>query len=217
MAAQLFVVENYPVIRHGLTAAVAGEDDLAICGETGSITEARSRIPEANPDITLVNIFLKDGTGLRLIKDLQEEAQDLKVLVFSGQDEFLYARRALTAGANGYLSKEKDMETVLRATREVLDGGVYLSRKMTSVVLSERIRGQAAKQSPLEGLTNRELEVFSMIGQGLGRQEISEALSLSPKTIDTYRDHLKDKLSLDTNAKLRRHAAVWMATNELPE
>jgi DNA-binding NarL/FixJ family response regulator len=217
MSAQLFVVEDYPVIRHGLTAAVEAENDLTICGETGSITEARSRIPEATPDLTLVNIFLREGNGLRLIEDLQAESQDLKMLVFSGQDEFLYARRALTAGAHGYISKEEDMETVLSAIRQVLDGGVYLSRKMTSVVLSERIRGQTAEQSPLEQLTNRELEVFSMIGQGLGRQEISEALSLSPKTIDTYRDHLKDKFALDTNAKLRRHAAVWMATNELPE
>jgi len=217
MAAHLYLVEDYPVIRQGLTTAVAAEDDLAICGGTGSIADARTRIPEAHPDLALINIFLRDGNGLRLIEDLQEVATDLKTLVFSGQDESLYARRALTAGANGYLSKKEDMETILGAVRQVLDGGVYLSRKMTSVVLSERIRGQTAEQSPLERLTNRELEVFTLIGQGLGRQEISQRLSLSPKTIDTYRDHLKDKLALNTNAKLRRHAAVWVATNELPE
>jgi len=210
---RIYLVEDHPLIRRGIAAVLEAEDNLVIDGETGSAEAARRRVPGTQPERTLIGPTLQDGSGLTLIEDLWTQLE-LPMLVLSAQDESLYVPRVLTAGAQGYLTKSEGYWTVVEAVRRILDGSIYLSDKMSTALLSTYAKGSdGGDESPLSSLSNRELEVFTLMGHGLGRGEIAEILSLSPKTVDTYRDHLKTKLSLETNDRLRRNAAVWVAQN----
>lgn len=214
MDKQIFVVEDHPLVRRGLISLIEAEPDLAVCGETESAQVARQRISEICPDLAIVDLFLEEGNGLTLIEDLQSETK-VPTLVISAQDETLYAHRVLAAGAHGYLMKTEAYWKVVEAIRHVLNGDIYLSEKMSSALLASFAgRPTTPANSLSASLSNRELEVFTLMGTGLGRQAIAETLSLSPKTIDTYRDHLKKKLSLASTDELRQHAAVWVATGE---
>jgi len=217
MAQQIYIVEDHPVVRRGLISLIEPEPGLTIIGGTGSAQEARQEIPEAAPDIVLLDLSIEDGTGLTLLEHLHNTQPDLPVLVVSMHDENLYARRALEAGARGYLMKDKADSKVVEAIREVLDGNVYLSPEMTSSILSSKVGGPTTQDlSPFDTLSDRELEVFTLMGEGRERREIAEALSLSPKTVDSHKDNLKRKLSLDTTAGLRRYAAIWVAADGSP-
>lgn len=215
MPKQIYLVEDHPVVRRGLSSLIEPESDLTISGETGSAKEAQQHLSETTPDLVILDLSLEEGSGLNLLEHLHTTQPDLKILVVSMHDEILYARRALDNGAQGYLMKSNATEKVVEAIRHVLDGNVYLSPEMTSAIVKERVGGGGAPdRSPHDNLTDRELEVLMLMGEGYERREIAESLALSPKTIDTYKSHLKQKLSLDTNAGLRRYAAVWVASDE---
>jgi len=217
MAQQIYIVEDHPVVRRGLSSLIEPEPGLTIVGGTGSAKDARQEIPEADPDLVLLDISIEDGSGLTLLEHLHNTRPTLPVLVVSMHDEELYAQRALEAGARGYLMKNKADTKVVEAIREVLDGNVYLSPEMTSTILSSQVGGLSTQEfSPFDTLSDRELEVFMLMGEGRQRREIAEALSLSPKTVDSHKDNLKKKLSLDTTAGLRRYAAIWVASDASP-
>jgi len=217
MAESIFLVEDHPVVRRGLTTLIEPEEDLVITGVTGSAPEARTRIAEEDPDLVLLDLSLDEGTGLGLLNTLGHSSPDLPCLVVTRHDEIMYARRALDAGAEGYLMKSEANEKVVQAIRCVLGGDVYLSQNMTTRLLSDYVGGREPQDEAfLNALTDRELEVFTFLGKGYERREIAETLSLSPKTIDTHRENLKEKLSLDTNAGLRRFAAVWVELDRPP-
>lgn len=217
MADSIFLVEDHPVVRRGLTTLIEPEEDLMVTGSTGSAPEARTRISEEEPDLVLLDLSLDEGTGLGLLNALGHSHPDLPILVVSMHDEIMYARRALDAGAEGYLMKSEANEKVVQAIRRVLGGDVYLSQNMTTRLLSDYVGGREPQEEAfLNALTDRELEVFTFLGKGYERREIAETLALSPKTIDTHRENLKEKLSLDTNAGLRRFAAVWIELDHPP-
>jgi DNA-binding NarL/FixJ family response regulator len=215
MADRIYIVEDHPIVRRGFASLIEEESDLTVCGETGSVRTARRHIGDLQPDLAIIDLFLEDGSGLTLIKDLKPTMEaSLRALVISGQPESLYAQRVLAAGAHGYLMKSEAYWHVVPAIRRVLSGHIYLSEKMTAAILTNYVgTSQSRTRSPLEMLSDRELEVFTLLGNGLDRREIAEALSVSPKTIDTHQDHLKEKLALKNHSQLRRNAAVWVATS----
>ena len=211
MSGQIYLVEDHPVVREGLASLIEREPGLEICGETGSAKEAGEHFAEVLPDLAVVDLSLEEGSGLSLLQHLQATHPDLPVLVVSMYDETLYARRTLDNGAAGYLMKNHANEKLVEAIRRVLEGNVYLSPEMTSALVSSQV-GDPSPASPIESLTDRELEILTLMGRGFERREMAEALSLSPKTIDTHRSNLQKKLSLDGSASLRRYAAVWEAS-----
>lgn len=205
--AKVLVVDDHPVVRQGLALLINHEPDLAVCGEAATAAEALKAIADARPDVAIVDLSLKGASGLDLIKDIKVRHPGLPVLVLSMSDENVYAERALRAGARGYMMKEEATEKVLTALRRVLGGAVYLSDAMASRLLSQFVAGDAAGGgSPVDRLSDRELEVFRLIGQGLGTGEIARRLHLSPKTIETHRAHIKVKLGLDSGTDLLRQA-----------
>lgn len=198
-------------MRKGYAAVMGQEMDLEICGVTGSVREARQHIPEVQPDLVIVDLALEDGNGLELIKDLHARLPDLPMLVVTMRDESVYAERVLQAGARGYLMKDEADARVVEAARKVLRGGLYLSPALSSQLLMQFAGNRpAGDPSPLAQLSDRELEVFEYLGQGLSTREIAEQLTLSPKTVDSYRTRAKEKLSIDSNAQLRRRATLWV-------
>lgn len=214
MSYEIYIVEDHPVVRRGLASLIGPEEDLTIVGETGSALQARRDLSERDIDLVILDLSLEEGSGLSLIEDLHATQPGLPVLVVSMHDEILYARRALEAGARGYLMKDRADSKVVEAIRTVLDGSVYISSEVTSAIVSGQVGGTepSSDDSVLGVLSDRELEVFTLMGEGKERREIAEALALSPKTVDSHRTSLKDKLSFDTNASLRQYAAVWVAS-----
>jgi DNA-binding NarL/FixJ family response regulator len=205
--AKVLVVDDHPVVRQGLTLLVNAESDMAICGEAETPRDALKAIADLGPDAAIVDLSLKGASGLELIKDIKVRFPRLPVLVLSMSDEAVYAERALRAGARGYMMKEEATEKVLDALRQVLGGGIYLSQSMSARLLHQLVEGAPPDGgSPVDRLSDRELEVFQLIGQGLGTTEIARHLHLSPKTIETYRAHIKDKLGLDSATELLQHA-----------
>jgi DNA-binding NarL/FixJ family response regulator len=214
MSYEIYVVEDHPVVRRGLASLTGPEEDLTIVGETDSALQARRDLSERDIDLVILDLSLEEGSGLSLIEDLHATQLGLPVLVVSMHDETLYARRTLEAGARGYLMKDRADSKVVEAIRTVLDGSVYISSEVTSAIVSGQVGGTepSSDDSVLGVLSDRELEVFTLMGEGKERREIAEALALSPKTVDSHRTSLKDKLSFDTNASLRQYAAVWVAS-----
>ena len=208
--ARVLIVDDHPVVRRGLAQVLGGTDDLAFCGEAETAADALHAVAETGPDVAVVDLTLKGKGGLELVKDLHARHPGLPVLVLSMHDESLYAERALRAGARGYIMKDGRMEDVVGALRPVLAGRVYLSERMTSRLLG-RLTGSGPEdgRSPISTLTDRELEVFEMIGQGLATREIADGLHLSVKTVDTHRENIKRKLNLSSATELYRHAFLW--------
>lgn len=217
MRDQIYIVDDHPIVRKGITSLIADDGDLAVCGETGSAGEARRQLPELSPDLLLTEVALPDESGLVLIRDVVTH-MELSVLAISTQPESLYARRVLATGGHGYLLKKESCRKIVDALHHVLAGNIYLSDEMSSAFLrATTTETPVSTDSPLALLSDRELEVFRLMGEGMGREEMANRLSLSPKTIDTYQEHLKTKLTLDTNEELRRDAALWVGTNQLSE
>lgn len=211
MSEQIFVVEDHPVVREGYTSMFEEEMGLTVCGETESAKEARRLVPDLDPDLSIVDLSLEEGSGLELIKDLHATASELPILVISIHEETLYAERALRAGARGYLMKSEASSRVVEAARRVLDGGLFLSPSLNKDLLLQYVRNEhSVSTSSLHSLSDRELQIFELMGEGLTRREIGDQLALSPKTIDSHRSSLKKKLSIDTNEELRRRAAIWV-------
>ncbi|RCS54920.1 DNA-binding response regulator [Bremerella cremea] len=211
---RILLVDDHPLVREGLSARIEAQSDLEVCGETGSIQAAMVEFAEKVPDLTIVDIQLEDGNGIDLIKDIHTRYPYAKMLVVSAFDETLYAERALRAGALGYISKRELQEKVLEAIRTVLSGKRYLSGKMTQHLLNQAVnqKGQPASH-PVERLSNRELEVFQMIGNGMTTAAIAGQLHLSVHTIDTHREKLRHKLGAKNGAELMKLAVQWVLEN----
>ena len=206
---QVFLVDDHPIVRQALTELINQQEDMAICGEAEGAAAALRSIAALKPDIAIVDLTLKEGTGLDLVKDLKLRQPELPVLVLSMHDEATYAERLLRSGARGYVMKNEASDKVVAALRRVLAGEVYLSEPMSARVLHKLVGGAAPTVSPVELLSDRELQVFELIGQGVGTRLIAEKLHLSVKTVETYREHIKFKLKLDNATDLLQHAIQW--------
>ena len=206
---QVMIVDDHPIVREGLKVYIATQPDLAICAETGSIRAAQQLVRKQQPDLIIVDLFLEDGNGLELIKRLRYQYAELKILVCSMSDEMLFAERAVNAGANGYINKQEVAEHVVTAVRQILAGKIYFSPNMVQHVISGFANGVPITHSPIDALSDRELEVFTLIGKGHATSKIAAQLHLSVKTIETHRDKIKRKLGLTSGNQLVRHAVQW--------
>jgi DNA-binding NarL/FixJ family response regulator len=210
---RVLVVDDHPIVRQGLVQMITREPDMTVCGEAESATDALKAIAACMPDVAIVDLSLKGTSGLELLKDIKVRYPKLPVLVLSMYDESMYAERALRAGACGYMMKEEASEKVLMAVRSILAGQIYLSEAMASRLLHMAVAGRTdGAAAPTERLSDRELEVFRLVGQGYGTSEIARQLHLSPKTVETYRAHIKEKLNLTTATELLQHAIKWTQT-----
>lgn len=213
---RILILDDHPIMRQGLAQLLAHEPDLQVCGEANEAREALANIPKTLPDLLLADLSLPDRSGLELIKDLQLQFPDLKVLVLSMHDESLYAERVLRAGGRGYVMKQEGGRKLLEAIRKVLDGHIYVSEKIAGKILEIFAgRRQQAATSPVELLTDRELEVFQLIGQGLSTQAIASRLSVSVKTVEVHRVNIKSKLQLATLPELVHQAVRWVESKGL--
>lgn len=207
----VLIVDDHPIVRQGLAQLINQEKDLEVCGQAEDAHEAMQAIRQLNPDMVIVDISLKDTSGMELIKDLKIQHPDLPVLTLSMHDEAVYGERALRAGARGYVMKQEATGKVVTAIRRVLAGEVYVSEGMAAKMVSKLVGGGArTASSPADSLSDRELEVFRMIGEGFGTREMAEKLHLSIKTVETYRAHIKDKLGLQDANELLRTAIQWV-------
>lgn len=207
---RILIVDDHPLFREGLQQLIARDSDLEVCGEASDAAEAMQLISEREPDLVVVDISLGAGSGIDLIKTIRSTYDDLPVLVVSMHDESLYAERSLRAGAMGYVMKHESGKTVRIAIRKVLGGEMYLSERMSSTVISKFMRGQPDKPaSPLETLSDRELEVFRMLGHGKGTRQIAQDLNVTVATINSFRNRIKEKLHLRTATEVMLHAIQW--------
>jgi DNA-binding NarL/FixJ family response regulator len=207
---KILLVDDHPLVRRGLADLIAGEPDLEVCGQASDVAEALEEVERTHPDLVVIDLTLKGGHGIDLIEKIKARSGQVRMLVSSMHDEMLFAERVLRAGAMGYVTKQESPETLLGAVRQVLRGEVYLSARMTSRLLHRVAAGGPPQESPLEILSNRELQVFEMIGQGLTTLQIARRLELSPKTIETHREKIKQKLNLKNSAELSRRAVQWV-------
>ena len=209
---RIFIVDDHAMFREGLCQLIDREPDFAVCGDAADAAEAMRDIGELKPDLVIVDISLAGTSGIDLIKAIKEQHEDLPVLVVSMHEETLYAERALRAGAMGYVMKQEPAKTVKVAIRKVLGGNMHLSEKMASSMLARFMHGDQGGQpaSPIETLSDRELEVFRMLGQGKGIRQIAEDLSLSIATINSFRTRIKEKLNLKTSTEVMLHAIQWV-------
>jgi len=207
----ILIVDDHPIVRQGLAELINHEDDLVVCGQAEDAHQAMKAVKELKPDMAIVDISLKETSGMELIKNIKAQFPNLPSLALSMHDESLYAERALRAGAKGYIMKAEATEKVILAIRKILSGEIYISEKMASKMMQKLVGGSIEiSASPVERLSDRELEVFQLIGKGFGTRQISERLYLSIKTIETYRAHIKEKLNLADAAELLQYAIQWV-------
>jgi DNA-binding NarL/FixJ family response regulator len=203
----VFVVDDHPLLRQGLALLINREADLAVCGEAEEAKAAMKAIAARQPDILIADISLNGPDGLDLLKNIRALYPGLPVLILSMHDESIYAERALRARANGYIMKQEATEKVLVAVRRILGGDIYLSDRMANKLLHQYISGTSVDvSSQLSALSDRELEVFRLIGEGRSTRQVAEKLQLSMKTVETYQAHIKTKLSLRSGRELVQHA-----------
>ena len=210
MKTRLFLVDDHPLMRRGLALVLGAEPDFEVVGQADSAEEALSRLSGLEADVALVDVSLPGMSGLELVKHLAATKPALRVLVVSRHDEALYAERAVRSGAKGYLSKLEADTAVVGAVRHVVRGGIFLSDDVKDRLLFGAAAGRDPMASPLQALSDRELEVFEMTGRGVATKEIAERLHLSVKTVESYRARIKTKLGLDTGTELMQHAVRWV-------
>lgn len=210
---RVFVADDHPFIRVGLSHLINKEADMVVCGEAETVAGVRSGVEREKPDLLLTDLCLGDGDGLDLIKGLKAQFPNLPILVLSQQDETLFAERTLRAGAGGYIMKERATQDVMEGIRTILGGDLYVSRKVAALAMRKLVEGGAESSanagSEIAGLSDRELQVFRLLGAGKGTMEIAEALKLSHKTIETYRENIKRKLDLPNATALIHRATEW--------
>lgn len=207
---RVLIVEDSPVIRLGLVELLANESDIEVCGEASDVQHAIREIEDTKPDLVLLDLKLHESSGLDLLKQIRGRSK-AKVLVCSVYDASSFAERVVRAGASGFVSKNASADTVLKAVREVLSGRMYVSTEIAAQMLHRLSRTpNSSGEDPVESLSDRELQVFTMIGEGLSIKDIAERLHLSPRTVETYRDNIKNKLSLDSSSDVVRRAAQWV-------
>ena len=208
---RIFIVDDHPMMRQGLAQLIGVESDLAVCGEAENAGAALNAIGTLKPDLVLADISLPDKSGLELIKDLRAIHPELPILVVSMHDEMIYAERVLRGGARGYIMKQEGGQKLLQAIRHVLAGQVFVSEKMSARILENFSGGPGQPSgSPVRRLSDREFEVFQMIGQGVATGEIATRLHLSVKTVEVHRANIKQKLKLATATELVRYAVRWL-------
>ncbi|MGE3536827.1 MAG: response regulator [Candidatus Tectimicrobiota bacterium] len=213
---RVFIVDDHPIVRQGLAQMINQEADLVVCGEAEEASHALEAIAALRPDLVLVDLSLKGGSGLELIKSLKTRHSSLVILVVSMHDESLYVERVLRAGARGYIMKQEATDIMLNAIRRVLRGEIYVSDKMMTRILGKLVLDTPdTASSPLERLSNRELEVFRLIGEGQSTRHIAAALHVSIKTVESHRAHIKEKLQLHDTVDLVRHAVQWVDRGRL--
>jgi DNA-binding NarL/FixJ family response regulator len=209
---RILVVDDHPIVRRGLAELISQEAGLCVCGEAGTAKDGLATLKATQPDAVIVDVGLEDSSGIELTRQIRALYPDLPVLVLSMHEEALYAERALKAGANGYVMKLEASETLLKGIKAVLNGELYLSEKIAARLLKGFVgSGQDGEaRFGVESLTDRELEVFDMIGKGLSTREVAGRLNLSIKTVETHRTHIKSKLRLRNSTELTQHAASWV-------
>jgi DNA-binding NarL/FixJ family response regulator len=208
---RIYIVDDHAVFREGLALLINRTDDLEVCGESNELKGTVGKIRESTPDLVLLDISLKDVSGIELLKDLKKSRIDVPVLVLSMHDELIYADRAMRSGAKGYIMKQEPADRLLEAVRRVLEGKLYLSEKMTERMLAIQFEKKSRSgESPVEHLSNRELEVLELIGLGLSTHQIAKRVNLNVKTVGTYREKLKKKLNLKSGVELARFAIHWI-------
>jgi len=209
--ARVLLVDDHPIVRQGLGQLINEEADLSVVSEAEDFQQALSALSDTPVDIAIVDISLKERSGIELIKEIRARKPELPILVLSMHDESLHAERVLRAGAKGYIMKQEATEQVMNAIRRVLRGEVYLSERMASRMVNRLVAGpQNVGGSPIERLSDREFEVFQMIGHGVGPSEIAEKLGLSVKTVETHRERIKEKLNLASGSELIRYAMQYV-------
>jgi DNA-binding NarL/FixJ family response regulator len=208
---KVLLVDDHAILRQGLVKLINQEADMMVCGEAEDAGKAFDAVASLNPDIAVIDISLKGSNGIELIKNIKARYSELPMLVLSMHDESLYAERALRAGSRGYIMKEEAIEQVLVAIRKVMTGEIFLSEKMKGRMLQHIAQGKGkVVSSPIEQLTDRELEVFRLIGEGHSTRQIAGELHLSIRTVEAYREYIKAKLNLKNATELVQHAFHWV-------
>jgi DNA-binding NarL/FixJ family response regulator len=214
MSNSIFIVDDHPVMRNGYRFLFKNEPFLKVCGEAGSAAEALEKIPAAKPDLVLVDISLGGVSGISLIKDLKVLYPEILTLVVSAHDEMMYGERALLAGARGYVMKSEVDAVVVDAIQRVLRGGYFLSEEMNTKIMQqyqEKYDGPGSHETTgIQQLTDRELEVFELIGKGFSTHKIADSLNISPKTVESHRGRIKEKLALENTTELLQRATLWV-------
>ena len=206
---RILIVDDHPLVRTGFAQLIGDCPDLQVCGEARDMAEAMQQVETTKPDLAIIDLSLAGGSGLDLIERIKTRHKNVLMLVASMHDETLYAERVLAAGARGYINKQEAQDRIIRAIRTVLEGKVYLSRAMTERLLNGMFDSDGDKRD-IDGLSNRELQVFELIGEGVSTSQIAKQLNLSVKTIETHQAHIKKKLGLSSAHELTQRAIRWV-------
>jgi len=210
---EIIIVEDHPIFRMGMKELINNEKDMAVVGDAENVTGALRRIEETQPHIVIVDLSLKESNGIELVKEIHTNHKKISSLVLSMHDESLHAERCILAGARGYIMKQEASESVVTAIRRIMSGSIYVSPNIMSNILNKfQNQPDLIHESPLKRLTDRELEIFQLIGKGLSSRQIAVQLTISAKTVGTYRERIKEKLSLKHGGELVRHAVIWVET-----
>lgn len=211
---RILIVDDHPLMREGLASRIKSQSDLEVCGEADSVNGALAQVKATSPDLVIIDIQLAESHGIDLIKEIHAQYPSIKMLVVSAFDESLFAERSLRAGAHGYINKRELQDNIIAALRTVLGGERYVTAKMTQQLVSWALGSKdVAKSDPIQRLSDRELEVFQLIGQGKTTGAIARQLDLSVHTIDTHREKIRHKLGVTNSAELMRRAVQWMLEN----
>jgi len=219
---RVLVVDEHPMLRHGIITYFNCQSDVTVCGEADDIPRTQSKVAECRPDLLLIGLRLGTGDSLEFVKALKAQYPKLLILVYSAFEEAIFAERVLRAGANGYLMKKATREEMLIAVRDVLRGQIYVSRELALRAFQKSLETQPqhrllGRAMRVENLSDREMHVFQLVGSGLGTRKIAHALNLSVKTIETHRGNIKGKLGLHSGAELTERATAWVMENLLPQ
>lgn len=207
---KILLVDDHPILRRGLANLIDQQPDMTVCGEADSAGAAMVCLAAVRPDAAVVDLGLRKSMGIELIKDLRVQFPALPILVLSMHDEALYTERVLRAGARGYIMKEESGDEILNAIRRVLSGKIYISSNMGTKLLAPMVAGAVEVRSPIDRLSDRELEVFQLLGKAYETRQIAEALKVSVKTVESYREHIKFKLNLENSTQLIQKAVEWV-------
>jgi DNA-binding NarL/FixJ family response regulator len=210
---EVIIVDDHPVVCHGIAQIIAQDDSLHVCAIAEDAKTGFEAIKKHKPDVAIIDISLKDISGIELIKWVKDQDLNVAMLVISMHDEAVYAERALKAGALGYLMKQESPDKIIQAIRQILKGEIYVSDSVAKRMMRHLLKGHDEKTMPIDRLSDRELEVFQLIGKGLKPKQIADKLCLSIKTVETYQSNIKEKLSLKNAFELTQYAVQWMQQN----
>ncbi len=213
---KIVIVEDHPIFRMGMKELINCEEDMIVCGDAEDVQGARVILEKEMPDLVIVDLSLKESNGIELVKEINDNHKKMSSLVLSMHDESLHAERCIMAGAKGYIMKQEASESVVDAIRQIISGDIYVSPRIMSTILNKfRKQPDLVHESPLKKLTDRELEIFQLIGKGLLSKGIAGQLNISVKTVGTYRERIKEKLALKHSGELVRYAVIWVETGVL--